>query len=439
MTILILLTCTLLLILLVAWGNIHPFLAFLLVAIFAGLLLGMPATRLINAVQKGIGDTIGTLMTIVVLGAMLGKLIAETGAAQRIALTLGKAFGVKYIQWALLITGFVVGSTLFYGIGFVLLVPLIFSVVFEYKLPAVYIGLPALAALSVMHGFLPPHPSPTALLVQLNANMGLTLFYGIIVAIPAILVAGPLYASTLKNIKKVPLDIFRPKLLNPDQLPGTFNSFFSALLPVLLLMAGTVFSMMEINNSTLQKIISYLSNPTIAMFIALAAGTYMLGIKMKKSIIEIMKIYESAVKDISMVLLIIGGAGAMKQVFIEGGLDKVIAVYLQALHMPPLVLGWLIAALIRVMLGSSTIAALMTVGFISPVMIQTHADPNLMVLSIGAGSMIFSHVNDSGFWLFKEYFNLTLKETFRSFSIMETLVAVMGLIGVLLLNLVIHG
>lgn len=437
MTILILLTCTCLLILLVAWGNIHPFLAFLIVAIFAGLLLGMPATKLVNAIQKGMGDTIGTLITIVVLGAMLGKLIAESGAAQQIASVLAKAFGVKYIQWALLITGFIVGSTLFYGIGFVLLVPLIFSVVFEYKLPAVYIGLPALAALSVMHGFLPPHPSPTALLVQLNADMGLTLFYGIIVAIPAILVAGPLYSRTLKNITKVPRDIFRPKLLTADQLPAAFNSFFAALLPVLLLMTGTILTLLKIENQTLQKIISYVSNPTIAMLVALAVGTYMLGLRMNKNIREIMRIYESAVKDISMVLLIIGGAGAMKQVFIEGGLDKVIAGYLQSLHMQPLVLGWLIAALIRVLLGSSTIAALMTVGFISPVMVQSHTNPNLMVLSIGAGSMIFSHVNDSGFWLFKEYFNLSLKETFRSFSVMETLVAVVGLMGVLVLNMVI--
>ncbi len=383
------------------------------------------------------GDTIGTLITIVVLGAMLGKLIAESGAAQQIASVLAKAFGVKYIQWALLITGFIVGSTLFYGIGFVLLVPLIFSVVFEYKLPAVYIGLPALAALSVMHGFLPPHPSPTALLVQLNADMGLTLFYGIIVAIPAILVAGPLYSRTLKNITKVPRDIFRPKLLTADQLPAAFNSFFAALLPVLLLMTGTILSLLKIENQTLQKIISYVSNPTIAMLVALAVGTYMLGLRMNKNIREIMRIYESAVKDISMVLLIIGGAGAMKQVFIEGGLDKVIAGYLQSLHMQPLVLGWLIAALIRVLLGSSTIAALMTVGFISPVMVQSHTNPNLMVLSIGAGSMIFSHVNDSGFWLFKEYFNLSLKETFRSFSVMETLVAVVGLMGVLVLNMII--
>ncbi len=437
MTIIILLASTLLLILLVAWGNIHPFLAFLIVAIFAGLLLGMPANRLVSAIQKGMGDTIGTLITIVVLGAMLGKLIAESGAAQQIAFVLARAFGVKYIQWALLITGFIIGSTLFYGIGFVLLVPLVFSVVFEYKLPAVYIGLPALAALSVMHGFLPPHPSPTALLIQLNADMGLTLFYGIIVAIPAILVAGPLYSRTLKNIKKVPRDIFRPKLLTADELPGTFSSFFAALLPVLLLMTGTVLSLIKIQNETFLKIISYISNPTIAMLAALAAGTYMLGLRMKKNIGEIMKIYESAVKDISMVLLIIGGAGAMKQVFIEGGLDKVIAGYLQSLHMQPLVLGWLIAALIRVLLGSSTIAALMTVGFISPVMIQSHTNPNLMVLSIGAGSMIFSHVNDSGFWLFKEYFNLSLKETFRSFSVMETLVAVVGLMGVLVLNAIV--
>src|SRR5450432_2973789 len=206
MTFLIIFLCIIGLVLLISWGRINPFLAFLVVSITAGLLLGIPFNKVMASVEKGIGDTLGQLVIIIALGAMLGKLVAESGAAQKIASVMMKAFGVKYIRWALVVTGFIVGITLFYGVGFVLLVPLIFSVVYQYKLPAVYIGLPMLAALSVTFGFLPPHPSPTALVGQFHANMGITLLFGLIISIPAIIIAGPLFSKTLKNIQSVPLE-----------------------------------------------------------------------------------------------------------------------------------------------------------------------------------------------------------------------------------------
>src|SRR5205814_656181 len=183
-------------------------LAFLVVSILAGILLQMPFDKIMVSVQHGMGDTLGSLVTIICLGAMLGKLVAESGAAQKIASVLMNAFGPRYLQWALMITGFIIGIPLFYGVGFVLMVPLIFSVVYQYKLPAVYIGLPMLAALSVTHGFLPPHPSPTALVMQFNAGMGTTLLYGLVIAIPTIIIAGPLFSQTLKNIRSEPLELF---------------------------------------------------------------------------------------------------------------------------------------------------------------------------------------------------------------------------------------
>lgn len=311
MTIFIFIACALLLILLIVWGKIIPFIAFVFVSIVAGLLLGLPSEKLVYAIQKGIGDTIGGLVTIVIFGAMLGKLIAESGAAQKIAETLANFFGAKYIQWALVATGFIVGTTLFYGIGFVLLIPLIFSVVYEFKLPAVYIGLPTLAALSVTHGFLPPHPAPVVLVQQLKADMGLTLFYGILIAIPAIIVAGPVFSKTTKKIKSHPLETFRPKLLPPDKLPGTFISFFSTLLPVFLLMVSTVLSNVNIRNDY-NHALSFLKDPTIVMLVALIISTYTLGINCGLKIKQIMNLYEHAVKDISMILFIIGGAGSLK-------------------------------------------------------------------------------------------------------------------------------
>jgi Gnt-I system high-affinity gluconate transporter len=434
MTILIVIGCILLLVLLITWARINPFIAFLIVSITCGILLGIPLKTVTTSVQKGMGDILGSLVSIIVFGAMLGKLVAESGAAQKIASVMAGIFGTKHIQWGLVLTGFIVGIPLFYNVGFVLMVPLIFSVVYKYKLPAVYIGLPMLSALSVTHGFLPPHPAPSALVLQFNANMGLTLLYGFSLAIPAIIIAGPLYSRTLKNMVSVPLKAFQSEDLPDEQLPGTANSLFSALLPVILLSATALYGLSQPAES-FKNVLSFLSEPTIVMLITLIITTYTLGLKMGKNMQQIMNIYGFAVKDIAMIVLIIAGSGALKQILIDSGVSAQIANALNDLHFEPLFLGWLIAALIRVSVGSATVAGLTAAGIIAPVMIQAGTNPNLMVLSIGAGSLMFSHVNDPGFWMFKEYFNLTMKQTILSWSIMETIVAVVGLLGVLLLNL----
>ncbi|MEO8112346.1 MAG: gluconate:H+ symporter [Ginsengibacter sp.] len=435
MAFLIIFLCIAALILIITWGKINPFLAFLFISILAGLLLGIPFNNVIASVQKGIGDTLGSLVIIIALGAMLGKLVADSGAAQKIASVMMNAFGEKYIQWALVVTGFIVGIPLFYGVGFVLLVPLIFSVVYQYKLPAVYIGLPMLAALSVTFGFLPPHPAPTALAVQFHANIGMTLIYGLILSVPAIVIAGPLFAKTLKKIHSVPLETFHGKTMPEDRLPGGVSSFSSALLPVVLLMATTLLIHFIPPASVISKVISFFAEPAVVMLIALVVATYTLGIKQGKKISEVMFVYVESVKDIAMILLIIGSAGALKQVLTDSGVSEQIAAQLNNVNMPPLVLAWLIAAIIRICIGSATVAGLTTAGILAPVIMNSHVNPSLMVLSIGAGSLACSHVNDSGFWLFKEYFNLSMKDTFRSWTLMETIISVVGLLGVLVLNL----
>jgi Gnt-I system high-affinity gluconate transporter len=436
MTFLIILFCVVCLVLLITWGKLNPMLAFLLVSITAGLLLGIPFDKIMGSVQKGIGDTLGSLVIIIALGAMLGKLVAESGAAQKIAAVMMNAFGIKYVQWALMVTGFIIGIPLFYGVGFVLMVPLIFSIVYQYKLPAVYTGLPMLAALSVTFGFLPPHPSPTALVVQFHANMGLTLIYGLILAVPAIIIAGPLFSRTLKNINAVPLQIFQPPALSAEQLPGTFISLLSALLPVILLMLTTLIPYIIALGTGTKQLVSFFAEPGIVMLISLAVATYTLGIKQGKSMKAVMLIYAEAVKDIAMILLIIGSAGALKQVLTDSGISQQIASQLNGIHVQPLILAWLIAAVIRICVGSATVAGLTTAGIVAPLIIQTHANAELMVLAIGAGSLAFSHVNDSGFWLFKEYFNLSIKDTVRSWTAMETIIAIVGLGGVLVLNVI---
>jgi Gnt-I system high-affinity gluconate transporter len=378
---------------------------------------------------------LGSLLVIIGVGAMLGKLVAESGAAQRITRVLMRIFGKKHLQWALMVTGFVVGIPLYYNVGFVLMVPLIFSVVYQYKLPAVYIGLPMLAALSVTHGFLPPHPSPTALVTQLKANMGLTLLYGFILAIPAIIIAGPLFAKTLKGIPSNPLQTFQPKMIAEDKLPHAANSFITALLPVILLSITTIIPLIITLSGIPLQILEFISDPIMVMLISLLTATFTLGIHCHMSLKTIMDIYGDAIKDVSLILLVVAGAGVLKQVFTDSGVSMTIAHSVQDWQIHPLVLGWLIAGIIRICVGSATVAGLTAAGIIAPIIPQMHVNANLMVLSIGAGSLLFSHVNDSGFWMFKEYFNLSIRDTIRSWSIMETIVSVVGLIGVLIMDI----
>lgn len=426
------------LIFLISYFKINAFLSFLLVSIATGLALGIPLDGIVKSVEKGIGSIMGSLTLILVLGAMLGKLVAESGAADRIAAVMVKLFGEKYMRWGLTITGFIVGIPLFYGVGFVLLVPLIFSIVYKYKLPAVYIGLPMLAALSVTHGFVPPHPSPVALVAMFNADMGLTLIYGLIISVPAIILGGPIFSKTLKNIQGNPSNMFKPKEETATaEMPGTLNSFLTALFPVFALILLTVLPyLVPASNGSVHRLLGFLGAPAIVMIISLIFASYTLGLSQEKSIPWLMKVYEEAVKDIAMILLIIAGSGIFKQIMEDSGVSLQIANSLQNLSIPPLILAWVITAVIRGCVGSATVAALTAGGVLLPLVVTSGVDPNLFALSIGAGSLMFSHVNDSGFWLFKEYFGISVKDTFKSWSIMEAIVSIVGLGGVLVLQMI---
>ena len=304
MTILLVLLSIAILVLLIVWAKLNPFLAFLISSISAGFLLGLPANQIAGSVQRGMGVLLGDLVIVIVMGAMLGKLVAESGAAQRIAGFLMKIFGQKHITWAMSITGLVVGIPLFYNVGFVLLVPLAFTVAYQYKISAVYVGIPLLAALSVTHGFLPPHPSPAALVAQFDANMGLTLFYGFMIAIPTIALAGPLFARTLKNMKAEPLKTFQAETKPESELPSTSNSFFTALLPVFLLVGTTALNLNISPESSLAPLIAFVADPGIVMLVSVLIATYTLGLNRNFSMKEIMDLYTVATKDIAMILLI---------------------------------------------------------------------------------------------------------------------------------------
>ena len=421
--------------LLIAWGKVNAFIAFLLVSLFVGLAEGLGLKEVVEAIQNGIGETLGYLVIILGLGAMLGKLVADSGAAQSITSRLIETFGKKNVQWAVVITGFIVGIPMFYTVGFVILVPLVFTIAASTGLPLLYVGLPMLTSLSVTHGFLPPHPAPTAISDIFGADMGKTLLYGVIVAIPAILVAGPFFARTIKHIKATPLKEFvSAKVLPEDELPGMGISVFTALLPVILIAAGTLSELLLSDASWIRYSFTFLGDPAIAMLVSVLVAIYTLGLQRGRSMKEVMASVSSAVAGITMVLLIIAGAGGLKEVLIDSGVSTYIGDLLKASSWSPILLAWGIATLIRVCVGSATVAGLTAAGIVLPLVQDTVVIPELMVLAIGSGSLMLSHVNDGGFWLFKEYFNLSIKDTLRTWTVMETMVGIMGLLGVLTLN-----
>ena len=426
----------LLLFVLIAYFKLNAFITFIIVSLFVGIAEGMEPLSVVDSIQKGIGNILGFLVIILGLGAMLGKLVADSGAAQRITTKLVKKFGKKNIQWAVVLTGFIVGIPMFYSVGFVILVPLVFTIAAATGLPLLYVGLPMLASLSVTHGYLPPHPAPTAIAATFDADIGKTLLYGIIVAIPAIIVAGPLLSRTLKKINASPLKEFlNPTVLKEEEMPSMANSIISALLPVILIAIAALAEFALPDGFFLKTILIFMGNPAIAMLISVLVAIYTLGLGRGKKMKEVMDSVGSAITGITMVLLIIAGSGALKQVLIDSGVSEYIGAMLQESSISPLILAWLIATVIRICVGSATVAGLTAAGIVLPLIQGTGVSAELMVLAIGSGSLMLSHVNDSGFWLFKEYFNLSVKDTLKSWTVMETTVGVMGLVGVLIINI----
>jgi len=424
-----------LLFLLIARFKLNAFIAFIIVSLGVGLAGGMELENLVSAIENGIGNTLGFLLIILGLGAMLGKLVADSGAAQRITSVLVHRFGTKNVQWAVVLTGFIVGIPMFYTVGFVILVPLVFTVAASTRLPLLYVGIPMLASLSVTHGYLPPHPAPTAISEIFQADLGKTLLYGILIAIPAIAVAGPLLSRTFKNISASPLAEFvNPRVLEEDEMPGIWVSILTALLPVLLIGAATLSDLLLPEGNWVDRSLSFVGNPVIAMLLSVLLAIYTLGLSRGKTMKEVMTSVGKSVSGITMVLLIIAGAGALKEVLIQSGVSEYIGALLAGSSISPLVLAWGIATVIRVSVGSATVAGLTAAGIVLPLIGNSGVAPELMVLAIGSGSLMLSHVNDSGFWLFKEYFNLTVADTLRTWTLMETTVGIMGLIGVLILN-----
>jgi gluconate transporter len=401
----------------------------LLVSILTGLMMGMPVPKVVSSINSGIGATLGTTVMVLALGAMIGKLAEESGAAQKLVFVLTGWFGIRNIQWAILCTGLLAGIPLFYNAGFVVLIPLVFAIAKTTKLPLLYVGLPMAAPLSVTHGFLPPHPGPVALTGIFAADVGQVLLYGLAITVPVAILTGIVFPRLISG--KVTMDSSSLALVADDDklLPSTLKSFLIVLSPVLLIAIGTVGAYMT--KGPLQPLFLFLQEPTLALLLSLLITIFLLHLPMEKAMLHCVE----GVKSIAIIALIIAGGGAFKQILIDSNVGETIKAHTAAWNLSPLVLGWLVAALFRVTLGSATVAALTASGIVLP-LLTTGVSKELMVLSVGAGSLFCSHVNDTGFWMFKEYFGLTIQQTFRTWTVMESLISILGLAGVLLLQAV---
>ncbi|WPK13758.1 GntP family permease [Lysinibacillus louembei] len=426
--------------------KLNTFISLIIVSFGVALALGIPLDEIVKTIEAGLGGTLGHLALIFGLGAMLGKLIADSGGAQRIAMTLVEKFGEKRIQWAVVAASFIIGIALFFEVGLVLLIPIVFAISRQLKVSILYLGIPMTAALSVTHGFLPPHPGPTVIAGEFEANIGEVLLYGFIISIPTVIIAGPIFTKIAQKL--VPesftkagdiASLGEQKTFKLEETPGFGISVFTALLPVILMSIATIITLLQktmgfADNGFLAAI-RFIGDAGTAMLISLLVAVYTMGIARKIPIKTVMASCTTAISHIGMMLLIIGGGGAFKQVLINGGVGDYVAELFDGTNLSPILLAWIIAAILRISLGSATVAALTTAGLVIPMLGQSDVNLALVVLATGAGSLIASHVNDAGFWMFKEYFGLSMKETFATWTLLETIISVAGLGFILLLSL----
>ncbi|MTV81966.1 gluconate:H+ symporter [Secundilactobacillus folii] len=431
--------------------KMNTFVSLIMTSVLTAILLGMNLTKIATSIETGIGSQLGELSLVFGFGAMLGRLVADAGGAHKIATTLINKFGRKRLQLAIMLASFIIGIALFFEVGMVLLVPIVFAIAVEAGVPVLYLGISMAAALSVTHGFLPPHPAPTAIAAALGANDGKVLLFGLVVAIPAAYIAGPLFTRLAEKFAPAAFaqkgnlsSLGEVKEMAPEEEPSFGMSTLTSLFPVLLMAITTIYKMTmtggktPANPSMMDQIISLIGDPAIAMLISLLFAMWSMGWARGKATKDIMATVENAVKSIAMLLLVIGGGGAFKQVLIDGGVGTEVAKIFTHSSISPLILGWLVAVVLRVALGSATVSALTAAGIVAPLMSASGVDPALMVLAIGAGSLAASHVNDAGFWMFREYFDLTVKQTLSIWTVLETVISVVGIIIVMILNMFFH-
>lgn len=430
------------LVLLITRFKIHPFVALTLASGFLGLTSGMPVDKVMKSFQDGFGGVLGFVGILLALGTMLGKLMADSGGADQIARTLVRLFGKERVHWAMMFSAFLVGIPLFFEIGFVLLIPLVFIVARSTGLSIVKIGIPLLAGLSAVHGLVPPHPGPLLAIGVFNADIGKTIFYGLIVALPTAMIAGPIYGKWIsKYIPGTPSQELMDQIAkesNTENLPGFGITLVTILLPVFLMLLKTLADIVLKDGNVIRVWMDLIGHPITALLAALLLAFYTFGAARGFNRQQIMKLLDQSLAPVAAIVMIVGAGGGFKQMLVASGVGDVIGHMAVQAQISPILLAWLVAAVVRIATGSATVATITGAGIVAPVVgMIPGVNRELLVLATGAGSLILSHVNDAGFWLVKQYFNMTVAETFKTWTAMETILSVVGLIFILLLSLVV--
>jgi len=429
------------LVILIARYKLNPFIALMAVSLGLGLTTRMPPQTVVKSFEAGLGGTLGHIAIIVALGTILGKMMAESGGADRIAHTLIRLFGERNVPWAMAVVGFLVGLPVFFEVGFVLLVPIAFNVARRTGTSLILVGLPMVAGLSVVHGLVPPHPAAMLAVTAYNADIGRTVFYAMLIGIPTTIIAGPLYAKLIAN--RIKLDAssgIAAQFLEEGpvrDLPSFGLTLATILLPVVLMLIGSGADFFVAPQSRWNGLLRLLGGADIALLIGAVVSFITLGKMRGFSRETILKFSEECLAPTATITLLIGAGGGFGRVLQDSGTSQAIIDLALRSHISLLFSAWLVAALVRLATGSATVAMTMAAGIIAPIALHSGIRPELLTIATGAGSLVFSHFNDGGFWLVKEYFNMDVAQTIKSWSICETIISVVGLLLALALSAVI--
>jgi gluconate:H+ symporter, GntP family len=429
------------LVVLIARFKINPFIVLMTVSLALAVATGMPLPAIVKSFETGLGGTLGHIAIIVALGTMLGKMMAESGGADRIAHTLIDLFGERNVPWAMMVVGLLVGLPVFFEVGFVLLVPIAFNVAKRTGTSLIMVGLPMVAGLSVVHGLVPPHPAAMLAVTAYNADIGRTVFYALLVGIPTAIVAGPLYAKIIAP--HIHLDSHNPiaaQFLDEapkKDLPSFGLTVGTILFPIVLMLLGSSADALTTPQSRLNGMLRLIGSADIALLIGAVTSFVTLGRMRGFSRATILKFSEESLAPTATIVILIGAGGGFGRILQDSGTSQaIINLALQA-HISILFSAWLVAALVRLATGSATVAMTMASGIIAPIAIHTGVRPELLTIATGAGSLVFSHVNDGGFWMVKEYFGMSIAQTMKSWSVCETIISVVALLLTLALSVVI--
>ncbi|WP_248136694.1 gluconate:H+ symporter [Pseudomonas sp. W2Jun17] len=419
------------LIVLIARYRLNPFIVITLVSIGLALMAGMPADTIMGSYEAGVGKTLGHIALVVALGTMLGKMMAESGGAEQVARTLINRFGERNAHWAMVCIAFLVGLPLFFEVGFVLLVPIAFTVARRVGVSILMVGLPMVAGLSVVHALVPPHPAAMMAVLAYNASVGQTVLYAILIGIPTAIIAGPVYAKFIVPHIHLPAENpLEREFIEREprtRLPSFALTMGTILLPVVLMMIGGWANVISTPGSGFNQFLLFIGNSVIALLVATLVSFWTLGLAQGFNRESILKFTNECLAPTASITLLVGAGGGLNRILVDAGVTNEILGLAHAFHLSPLVMGWLFAALMRIATGSATVAMTTASGVVAPVALGLgYPHPELLVLATGAGSVIFSHVNDGGFWLIKEYFNMTVIQTFKTWTVLETLISLVA-------------